>query len=253
MIENSQGTIGIDFGGTGTKAAVVDVNAGTLVTDRHRIPTPHPATPQSMVPVMAELVAMCGSSADVGVTVPAVVQGGTVRSAANIDPEWIGVDAAQFFTEGLGQRVTVINDADAAGLAEVRHGAGVGRDGVVLLLTLGTGIGSALFVDGNLVPNTEFGHLELAGKDAEKYAAGSIRSSKDLSWKKWGKRVNKYLQLVEKLMSPELIIIGGGVSKKSDKYFKYFEVDAEVVPAVLKNGAGIVGAAMAAHENRLSA
>ncbi len=241
--------IGIDFGGTGTKAALVSVDSGELLTERFRIPTPHPATPESMVPVMAELIQSCGGSGAAGITIPSVVQRGVVRTAANIDDSWIGVDAAGFFSGGLDRQVVVLNDADAAGIAEMRFGAGRGRDGVVVMLTLGTGIGSAVFVDGILVPNTELGHLELRGADAEKYAASSVRVSKDLSWKKWGHRVNRYLQMVEKLFTPTLFIIGGGVSKKATKYLKYIDVRAEVQPAILRNKAGVVGAAMAAYES----
>ncbi len=242
-------TIGIDFGGTGTKAALVSVDSGELLTERFRIPTPHPATPESMVPVMAELIQSAGKSTAVGITIPSVVQRGVVLTAANIDDSWIGVDAAEFFSSELDRQVVVVNDADAAGIAEMRFGAGRGCDGVVIVLTLGTGIGSAVFVDGILVPNTELGHLEFRGADAEKYAAASVRVRKDLSWKKWGHRVNRYFQMVEELFTPTLFIIGGGVSKKAHKYLKYIDVRAEVRPAMLRNKAGVVGAAMAAYES----
>jgi len=238
--------VGVDIGGTGIKGAPVDIGRGTLTADRVRIPTPQPATPAAVTRVVAQVVASFQTEGVVGATFPAVIQGGKARTAANVDHSWIGEDVAARLGGASGRPFLVLNDADAAGLAEVRFGAGAGRGGVVMLITLGTGIGSALFIDGTLVPNTELGHLQFHKRDAEQYAADSVREAKELSWKKWGKRVGAYLSHVEKLFSPDLIIIGGGVSKKSDRYFEYFQTTAEVVPAQLLNEAGIVGAAIAA-------
>ncbi len=238
--------VGIDIGGTGIKGAPVDIGRGTLTADRVRIPTPQPATPAAVARVVAQVVASFQTEGVVGATFPAVIQDGKARTAANVDHAWIGEDVAARLGGVSGRPFLVLNDADAAGVAEMRFGAGAGRSGVVLMITLGTGIGSALFIDGTLVPNTELGHLQFHKDDAEQYAADSVREAKDLSWKKWGKRVGAYLAHVEKLFSPDLIIIGGGVSKKSERYFDYFETRAEVVPAQLLNEAGIVGAAVAA-------
>ena len=239
--------VGIDIGGTGIKGAPVDVEKGGLTADRVRIPTPQPATPEAVAQVVADLVGRFDTEGTVGATFPAVIQGGKALTAANVDRTWIGKDVAGTFTAACGGRpFVVLNDADAAGMAEVRFGAGAGRTGVLLMITLGTGIGSALFVDGTLVPNTELGHLHMHGGDAEQYAAESVQEREELSWKKWGKRVGEYLRYLEALFSPDLFIIGGGVSKKSEHYFSYFETKAEVVPAQLLNEAGIVGAALAA-------
>lgn len=238
--------VGIDIGGTGIKGAPVDIARGELSADRVRIPTPQPATPEAVAGVVAEVVAKFPTTGAVGATFPAVIQGGIARTAANVDESWIGQDVASALGTASGRPFVVLNDADAAGLAEMRFGAGAGRAGVVMMITLGTGIGSALFVDGRLVPNTELGHLQFHGKDAEHGAAESARERDDLSWKRWGKRVGDYLRYLEVLFSPDLFVIGGGVSKKSDKYFRYFETKAEVVPAQLLNEAGIVGAAIAA-------
>src|SRR5262245_62942776 len=177
---------------------------------------------------------------------PAVIRGGVVETASNIDHAWIGVDAVELFSRTTGRAVTVVNDADAAGLAEVRYGAGRDASGVVVMVTLGTGIGSALFVDGVLVPNTELGHLPMRGGDAEDWAAESVRERDDLSWKKWAQRLQKYLQLIERVLWPQLILVGGGVSKKSEKFLPHIELDTPVVAAELHNDAGIVGAALAA-------
>lgn len=238
--------LGIDIGGSGIKGAPVDVGRGALTADRLRIPTPQPATPAAVTAVVAQLVAGFETEGMVGATFPAVIQAGKARTAANVDHSWIGEDVAKLMGEASGRSFVVLNDADAAGLAEVRFGAGAGQAGVVIVITLGTGIGSALFVDGTLVPNTELGHLRFHKGDAEAYAADSVRDDKEMSFKKWGRRVGKYLAYVEKLFSPDLFIIGGGVSKKSDKFFDYIETTAEVVPARLLNEAGIVGAAVAA-------
>lgn len=228
------------------KAAPVDLVTGDLIADRCRIDTPQPATPDAMAAVVVELVRHHGWTGSVGCAFPAVVRNGIVGSAANIDDSWLDVDADRIFTEALGQSVHMINDADAAGLAEVRYGPEAARHGVVMMLTFGTGIGSGLFVDGTLVPNTELGHIELDGPDAERRAAASARKREDLSWDEWGRRVNHYLAHIEKLFSPDLFIIGGGASKKADRWLDQVEIDTEIVVASMANNAGIVGAALVA-------
>jgi polyphosphate glucokinase len=237
---------GIDIGGTGIKAAPVDVAAGQLTADRQKLATPHPAKPDAVADVVSELVKAFAWTGPVGITFPGVVIDGHLQTAANLGPEWIGVDGRELFGRATGQPVTVINDADAAGMAEMRFGAGAGEQGTVLMLTLGTGIGSALFINGTLVPNTEFGHIEIRGKDAEKRASEHAREEHDLSWGKWAGRVDEYLEHMEALLSPGLFIIGGGISKKSDKFLPLLTgLRARVVPAKMLNDAGIVGAAMA--------
>ncbi|MFF5423245.1 MULTISPECIES: polyphosphate--glucose phosphotransferase [unclassified Streptomyces] len=240
---------GVDIGGSGIKGAPVDLERGALAEERHKVLTPQPATPDGVAGCVAEVVEHFGWSGPIGVTFPGVVTGSTIRTAANVDKGWIGVDAARLIGERVGGLpVTVLNDADAAGLAEMTFGAGRGRTGTVIMLTLGTGIGSALFVDGRLVPNTELGHLELKGHDAEKRASAKAREDEELTWEHWAtRRLQKYLAHVEMLFSPELFIIGGGVSRKADKFLPFIEdIRAEIVPAQLQNNAGIVGAAMAA-------
>lgn len=237
-------SFGIDIGGSGMKAAPVDLGTGELLGDRHKILTPKPATPKAMAQVVRELVEHFDYDGPAGVAFPGVIRSGVVHSAANIDKSWIGTDADALFTEASGCEVHVVNDADAAGLAEMRYGAGRDRRGVVLVLTFGTGIGSGLFVDGQLVPNTELGHLELDGHDAETQAAASARDREDLSWKEWAPRVEHYLRHVVMLFSPSLIIVGGGASRKADKWLPLLDVDCEIVPATLTNEAGIVGAAL---------
>jgi polyphosphate glucokinase len=228
---------------------------GSLAADRFRIDTPKPATPKALAKVVKRLVAHHEWAGPVGVCMPSVVSHGIVRSAANIDPSWIDVDADQLFTEAVGQPAWVLNDADAAGLAEMTWGVGRGRQGVVLCLTFGTGIGSGLFVDGVLVPNTELGHLELDGPDVEKRAAASARERDELSWEQWGDRVDHYLRHVVMLFSPELIIIGGGASKKPDKWIHRVDPGCEVAIATMANNAGIAGAALLspAHDASASA
>lgn len=242
--------LGIDIGGSGVKGAPVDTNTGEPVVERHRIETPHPSTPKSVAETVGQVAQHFSWSGPVGVTYPGVVTRGVVHTAANMDQGWIGVDAATLFGSVLDTAGTglpkVLNDADAAGVAEMAHGAGRGRDGVVLMLTFGTGIGSALFLDGKLVPNTELGHLEVRGKDAELRASARIRDEKKLNWSDWAVRVQEYLTVVEALLSPDLVIIGGGVAKHADKFIPDLELRAEVVGAQLANAAGIVGAAMAA-------
>ena len=240
--------IGIDIGGTGIKGAPVDVGRGELTAERLRVLTPQPAVPDAVAKAVAEVVGHFPGNGPVGATFPAVIRRGRAETAANVDKSWIGEDVAVRLGDAAARRFVVLNDADAAGLAEMRFGAGKGRDGVVVMVTLGTGIGTAVFVDGTLVPNTELGHLELDGREAEKHAAESVRERKELSWEKWGKRVDEYLRHLDMLLSPDLFIVGGGVSKKSAKFFPYLHTKAEVVPAQLLNEAGIVGAAVAAAE-----
>ena len=240
---------GVDIGGSGIKGAPVDLDRGDLAQERLKVLTPHPATPDAVADGVKQVVDHFGWSGPVGLTFPGVVTGGsTIRTAANVDKGWIDTDARALFGERLGGLpVTVVNDADAAGVAEMAFGAGQGRGGTVILLTFGTGIGSALFVDGVLVPNTELGHLELHGHDAEKRASSKAKEDGELTWEHWAHRVQKYLAHVEMLFSPELFIIGGGVSRTSEKFLHYIEgIKAEIVPAQLQNNAGIVGAAMRA-------
>ena len=241
--------LGIDIGGTGIKGAPVCLETGKLETERFRIPTPKPATPENVSNAAAEIVRHFDLQGPVGFGFPAVIKNGTVRTAANIDSSWIGVNAAELMERATKRPVVFLNDADAAGIAEMRFGAGRDRDGVVVIATLGTGIGTSLFVDGALVPGTEFGHLEMKGRVGEKYAAESVRKAKGLSWMEWGGRVNEYLCKLDELIRPDLIIVGGGASNKYDKYSSCFNVDTEVVPAQLRNQAGIIGAALAAQRS----
>ncbi|MDT0566470.1 ROK family protein [Streptomyces sp. DSM 3412] len=240
---------GVDIGGSGIKGAPVDLDLGDLADERYKVLTPHPATPDAVADGVKEVVDHFGWTGPVGITFPGVVTGGaTIRTAANVDKSWIDVDARALLSERIGGLpVTVVNDADAAGVAEVQFGAGRDRQGTVILLTFGTGIGSAVFSDGVLVPNTELGHLELHGHDAETRASTKAKDDHELTWEHWAKRVTKYLAHVEMLFSPELFIVGGGVSRKSAKFLHLIEgIRAEIVPAQLQNNAGIVGAAMRA-------
>lgn len=238
--------LGIDIGGSGIKAAPVDVAAGTLTRERVKVLTPRPAVPKAVAEVVRGLVAEFGWSGKAGITFPGVVTDGVVRTAANLDSSWIGVDARELFGTATGLEVQVINDADAAGQAEMRFGAGAGQQGTVVMLTFGTGIGSALFTHGVLVPNTEFGHIEVRGKDAEKRASERAREVHDLDWEHWAGRVDEYMSHLEALVWPDLFIVGGGVSRKSDKFLPLLEkLRAPVVPAIMHNDAGIVGAALA--------
>ena len=239
--------LGIDIGGTGVKAAPVDTATGQLIAERQKLATPVPSTPEAVSKVVAQLVQAFQWTGMTGITFPGVVVNGVVETAANVDPSWIGVDAVKLFGAETKLPVTVLNDADAAGIAEMRFGVGKAVTGTVLLLTLGTGIGSALFFNGTLVPNTEFGHIQVRGKDAEKRASELVREEHGLSWSDWAGRVDEYLEHMEALLSPGLIIIGGGVSRKSDKFLPFLTgLRAKVMPAMLHNDAGIVGAAMAA-------
>ena len=236
--------LGIDIGGSGIKGAVVDTSDGELRTDRHRIETPQPSTPHAVAEAVAEIVAHHGYEGPIGCTFPGPVQAGIVRMAANVDESWVGVDADALFEARLGMPVQLVNDGDAAGVAEVRFGAGRDVRGVVLLCTFGTGIGSALFTDGHLVPNTELGHLELDGVDAETRAAARWRELDGLSWKEWAARVEHYLRHLENLFWPSLVIIGGGVSRRSEKFLSHVSIRTPLVVAEMRNNAGIVGAAL---------
>jgi polyphosphate glucokinase len=238
--------LGVDIGGTGIKAAPVDVATGTLAAERVKRATPHPAEPDAVADIVRELVTGFGWKGPAGIAFPGVITDGITRTAANLEHAWVGLDASALFGRATGLQVSMINDADAAGLAEMRFGAGAGRRGTVLMLTFGTGIGSALFIDGILVPNTEFGHIEIRGKDAETRASEHAKELHDLTWEKWADRVDEYLKHMEALLSPGLFIVGGGISRKSDKFLPLLTgLTAPVVPAAMHNDAGIVGAAMA--------
>ena len=236
---------GLDIGGSGIKGAPVDAQTGELLAERVRVGTPEGARPEDVVAACVEVVSRAGWDGPVGCGFPGVVKGGVIHTAANVADEFIGFDLAERLERELGQPARIVNDADAAGLAEMRWGAGRGVGGVVLMLTLGTGIGTALFVEGKLVPNTEFGHIQLHGGDAEHYAADRVRKAEDLSWREWAGRVEEYLVMMENLFWPDLIIIGGGVSKKSEKFLPRIQTRTEVVPAQMLNDAGIAGAALA--------
>lgn len=240
--------LGIDIGGSGIKGAPVNIETGEMLAERFRVPTPQPALPNAVADVVGEVAAHFSYNGPVGVTFPGIVKKGVIYSAVNLDPAWVPIDAATLFSSHLGGPATVLNDADAAGLAEIKFGAGASRSGVVILLTFGTGIGSAVFLDGKLVPNTEFGHLKIRGKDAEKRASSKVREDKDLGWQEWSERVSEFLAELEVLFSPDLFIIGGGVSKKADKFLPYLTAKTEVLveAAQMRNEAGIIGAALAA-------
>ncbi len=246
--------IGVDVGGSGIKAALVDLDTGELVSPRHRVPTPQPSAPAAVIASISRMVrkieheVIFGAEVPCGVGFPAIVIGGVTKSAANVDPGWVDFDADRAMERVLHRPVHLVNDADAAGVAEMRFGAGVGRMGTVFLITLGTGTGSALFFNGTLVPNLELGHMEIRGRDAEKRSAAAARIRRGLSWKAWAADLDEHLLAIEQLFSPQLFIIGGGVSKRADQFIPRLTVRAEVIPASLRNDAGIVGAAMAASE-----
>jgi polyphosphate glucokinase len=258
--------IGIDFGGSGIKGAVVDTRTGQLVGDRIRIPTPQPSVPREVVAVMdglvqrllepwtaagdGSLVVADAASLPVGVGIPGVTRSGIVLTAANIDSGWMGFQAEREMALTMGRTVAIGNDADVAGLAELRFGSGRRQRGTIIVLTIGTGVGSAVFADGRLLPNTEIGHLEMKGKDAEERVAESARDRLNLGWKDWASGLNDYLHLLERLFWPDLFILGGGASKRADNYLQYLTVKTPVVIATLKNNAGIVGGALIAHEKR---
>ncbi|HKF86297.1 MAG TPA: ROK family protein [Candidatus Limnocylindrales bacterium] len=246
--------IGVDVGGSGIKAAAVNLDTGELLSPRHRVPTPQPSAPAAVIASIARLIKKIAAEVRidphvaVGVGFPAVVIDGITKSAANVDPGWVDFDADTALERVLGRPVHLVNDADAAGVAEMRFGAGVGQTGTVFLITLGTGTGSALFYDGMLVPNLELGHMEIRGRDAERRSAAASRVKRGISWKAWAMDLDEHLLAIERLFSPKLFIIGGGVSKRSDRFIPRLTVRAAVVPAKLLNDAGIVGAAMAAAE-----
>lgn len=235
--------LGIDIGGTGMKAAIVDLKTGEFTSKRKRFKTPQPATPEAMMKTVVKLQKHFEWNGSIGCGFPAAIINGTVKTASNIDKSWIEKPLSNMIRKATGCATRIMNDVDVAGLAEMRFGAGKGHNGTVLVLALGTGIGSALFHNQQLMPNTELGHIQFKGDIAEKYAANSIRENEDLSWEVWGKRLNQYLVEVHKLFWPDLIIIGGGVSKKFKKYEKYIDKKLTIIPAELKNHAGIVGAA----------
>ncbi len=238
--------LGVDIGGSGIKGAPVDLDKGELAAERLRIPTPQPATPEAIAATVAELVRHFSWQGPIGCGFPAAIRNGSVLTAANVDQSWIGTNGAELFGRTTGSPVTLLNDADAAGLAEMHFGAGAGRQGTVFVITVGTGLGTALFRDGVLVPNTELGHIILRGRDAEKYASGAVRDRLELSYARWAKRFDRYLHRLEELFWPDLFIVGGGISKKHEKFLPLLTVTTATLPATLRNEAGIVGAALAA-------
>jgi polyphosphate glucokinase len=240
--------LGIDVGGSGVKGAPVNILTGEMLHERYRVPTPELSTPQNVAEAVNGVVKHFHWQGAIGCTMPSVVKDGVVYTAANIDKAWINTNGQRLFQSVTGCPVVLINDADAAGIAEMTFGAGIGHKGVVMMLTFGTGIGSAIFVNGHLMPNTELGHIELRSKIAEARASERVHQEKDLSWEKWAERVNEYLQYLEFLFSPDLFIFGGGVSKKHEKFFHFLSTRAPIVPAALLNDAGIVGAALAARD-----
>ncbi len=245
--------IGIDIGGTGIKGALVNVKDGSLIGERVRFPTPDGGKPADIAAVVKKLVEQLHPgrlSVPVGICFPAVVKHGRTMSAANISKDWIGLDAETLFEETLGKHVHMINDADAAGVAEVKFGAARKRKGLVFMCTLGTGIGTALFINGDLVPNAELGHLEIDGIDYETKAAFSAKEREDLSFADWAVRLQKYFETVERLFSPDLIVVGGGVSKQHTEFIPLLKLSAEILPAAKRNNAGILGAAALAYKNR---
>ncbi len=241
--------LGVDVGGSGVKGYPVDTDTGRSLAERVRIPTPEPATPSAVAEAVKRVVSSFGWDGPVGCGFPAVVRHGIVRTAANIDPSWIGVDAAALFSEATGCPTTVLNDADAAGIAEMRFGAGRNANGVVIVVTVGTGLGTAVFTGGRLVPNAELGHLLLHGMEAERYASDAVRKREDLSWEEWGGRFNEYLRHLEGLFWPDLIIVGGGASKRFEKFSDRLVLCTPVVPAALRNDAGMIGAALASRSS----
>ena len=240
--------LGIDVGGSGIKGAPVDIQTGKLLAERIRIKTPPGADPQPVADVVAEIAASFKWKKPIGIGFPAPIRAGVAMMAANVSEKWIGTNADELFTKTTGCPSTTINDADAAGLAEMEFGAGKGQPGTVIMITLGTGIGTAIFHRGKLLPNTEFGHLKMKNRDAEHRASDAVRQREELSWKKYAKRLTKYLAEMEKLFWPDLFIVGGGISKNAEKYIPLLDIDTPVVPAQFLNEAGIVGAALAARK-----
>ncbi len=241
--------LGIDIGGTGIKGAPVDPQNGALLAERYRLPTPKGAKPNPVAEVVKQVAEQFKWHAPIGCGFPAVIRNGVAESAANINSKWIGINVAELFSEATRCPVHVVNDADAAGLAEVTFGVGKGVKGVVMMITIGTGLGSALFINGTLVPNTELGHIEVECDDAETLASDVVRKKEDLTWKKWARRLDKYLNTLERLFSPDLMILGGGAVKNQEQFFPLLTVDTRVIPAEMGNDAGIVGAALAASIN----
>ncbi|MEH3133192.1 MAG: ROK family protein [Mycolicibacterium neoaurum] len=247
MTDSPNTGFGVDVGGSGIKGGIVDLDTGTLIGDRIKLATPQPATPDAVAATVAAVVREFGWTGPLGVTYPGVVTNGVVRTAANVDKGWIGTNAAEVISDVLeGQHVTVLNDADAAGLAEEAYGAGKDNTGLIVLLTFGTGIGSAVIHNGVLLPNTEFGHLEVDGKEAEHRAASSVKERKEWNYQRWTEEVTKVLVTIENAIWPDLFIAGGGISRKADRWIPMLKNRTPVVPAALRNSAGIVGAAMAA-------
>jgi polyphosphate glucokinase len=238
--------LGIDIGGSGIKGAPVDLEAGVLAAPRHRILTPQPARPEPMIDVIAQIAQVFNWRGPLGCGFPGIVIDGVIGSAANLSKKWVGLNAAEMIGQATGCPTTVVNDADAAGIAEMTFGAGQGRKGLVIIVTIGTGLGTALFINGHLVPNCELGHIEIEGQDAETTTSDAARKREDLSWKKWGKRFDLYLNTLERLFSPQLFILGGGTCKNFEDFRPYLNVKAEILQARLMNEAGIVGAALAA-------
>ena len=247
--ENPTDVLGIDVGGTGIKGAIVDLATGELVTERERIETPEDATPESVARIVGELASRFDHRGATGITYPGVIENGVAMTAANLDKRWIGTSLVETIGTHIPGDAVFVNDADAAGLAEVRYGAGSGHKGLVVLVTWGTGIGTALIYDGQLIPNSELGHIEVHGHEAEKRAAASVMKRKGLSWEEWAERASQYLQTLERLVWPELFIFGGGISKKPDSWASLIECRTPFVTATLINNAGIVGAALVAHES----
>ena len=238
--------LGIDIGGSGIKGAPVDTGTGNLLAARYRLQTPSQAKPQPVAEIVGKIADHFNWKGHLGIGFPGVVRKGVTLTAANIHNDWVGLNAAKFIKKVTGCKTCIINDADAAGLAEMAFGAGKDRQGVVMVVTIGTGLGTALFTNGQLLPNSEFGHLEIDGVEAEWIASDAARKREKLSWKKWGRRFDQYLHTMEKLLWPDLIILGGGISKKYEEFLPYITVQAEVVPAKMLNEAGIVGAAVGA-------
>ena len=238
--------LGIDIGGSGIKGAIVDTKTGELIGERHRIPTPKPATPKNIAKTIKEIVEHFNWKGKAGCCFPTPLAHGKCQSGGNLHETWKDVQVDDLFKEKTGLEFTVLNDADAAGAAEMSFGAGKGKDGLVIIITLGTGIGSGIFFNGSLVQNTELGHVTYKSEAFEIYAADSARKRDDLTYKQWGKRLNKYFNHVNLILSPDLFIIGGGASKKLHKFIEYIDIDTPIIPAENKNEAGIIGAALAA-------
>ncbi len=248
---NKDHILGVDIGASGIKVAIIDINTGELLTERLKIETPHPATPEAIAKTFKDLIHQHKWAGPVGCGFPAIIKKGVALSAANIDPSCIGTDFEILLSNTIGHPVFILNDADAAGLAEVTFGQARGKDGVIILITVGSGLGSAIFVNGHLLPNTELGHFYLKGMDiiAEKYASSKIKKEENLDWEEWGGRLKSFLFIVNRLFSPDLILLGGGISRKFDRFSKYIEIEGlKIGPALLRNNAGSIGAALYAYE-----